>query len=292
MKAIKIIDMNELQLYRIEHATNSFKNKFNKKNIIIGFSPNEQTIVTKLTNDLKDPLLFTCLCYVFSYEDEKKIKKELSMLGSERDTYMVNKYCGMNGVNQDIYTKSNNIVLSIFSLEKEIYDINYLADERNITTDINELNKLDGKQFNKAINNIIKDSSEPNNTFENLIANLSTHCPLNYGGSLRRFQNVITENDLKKCKQMNNKYYIGYDIRFSNDEEENRLNKLIENLQYDNNKNEYLYIFETYNNSIESIIKQCKDKKIKYTKYYDKCIKINANDYDKLKLIATTADYV
>lgn len=292
MKAIKIIDMNELQLYRIENATKSFKNKFNKKNIIIGFSPNEQTIITKLTNNLKDPLLFTCLCYVFSYEDEKKIKKELSMLRSERDTYIINKCCGMNGVNQDIYTKENNIVLSIFSLEKEIYDINYLADERNITTNINELNKLDNKQFNKAINNIIKDSSEPNNTFENLISNLSIHCPLNYGGSLRRFQDVITENDLKKCKQMNNKYYIGYDIRFSNDEEENRLNKLIENLQYDNNKNEYLYIFETYNNPIESIIKQCKDKKIKYSKHYDRCIKINANDYDKLKLIATTADYV
>ena len=60
MKAIKIIDMNELQLYKIENATKSFKNKFNKKNIIIGFSPNEQTIITKLTNDLKDPLLFTC----------------------------------------------------------------------------------------------------------------------------------------------------------------------------------------------------------------------------------------
>lgn len=292
MKAIKIIDMNELQLYKIENATKSFKNKFNKKNIIIGFSPNEQTIITKLTNNLKDPLLFTCLCYVFSYEDEKKIKKDLSMLSSERDTYIINKCCGMNGVNQDIYTKMNNIVLSIFSLEKEIYDINYLADERNIITNINELNKLDNKQFNKAINNIIKDSSEPNNTFENLISNLSMHCPLNYGGSLRRFQDVITENDLKKCKQMNNKYYIGYDIRFSNDEEENKLNKLIENLQYDNNKNEYLYIFETYNNPIESIIKQCKDKKIKYSKHYDRCIKINANDYDKLKLIATTADYV
>lgn len=294
MKAIKIINNNELQVYKIEKPTKEFKKEFNKKNIIISFSPYENSIITKLTDNFKDPLIFTCLCYVFSYADEKTIKKEFSHINNIEFDYMKNKKCGMNGVNQDIYTKNNNVVLSLMSLESETYNANYLGDEYNITTNINELSKLDNNTFNKTINKIVQTASEPVKDFNNFIKILSRNCPINYGGSLRKFNNVITEEDLKKCKEMKNSYYIGYDIRFSNNHEENKLNNIIENLVYNREKetNEFIFIYETYNNPIENIIKECKNKNIKYIQCYDKCLRILAKDYEKLKLTASVSDYI
>ena len=294
MKAEKVIDNLYLQVYHVSNLTKDYKNEFPKQNVIITYAPETSGIISKNSADIRDPLLNLGYTYIFTTLNKEEIITKLKIKepfdkSIEKD-YLNNKSCGMNGVNQDIYTKNNNVVMSVMSSQSELYPINYIRGDIDILTNYKELSGLTGAKFKTAINKAVNSVITPLKTFNNLIKSLSKEFPLNYGGSIRRFKNTITENDLKKKDSNEYKYYIGYDIRYSNYKQENDLNKIMEKLTKE--KDDVLYVYETYSNPIKDILKQCKEKKIKYELVYKYCIKIKEEDYDKLNLSACVSEYV
>ena len=299
MKAFKIFDAPYTQIYHISKPSKEFKNKYKLSSIVISYLPTMKSIITKNVDKLLDPIVLNGFAYIFTTKDKKDVFNELRIKkapdASIFEDYINNKKCGMNGVNQDIFNKNDNVVLSVMSVQNEIYPPSYLEGETDILTNIKELEKLTPKHLQNSINKAIKSKTKHIDNLLEFIQYLSDEFPINYGGSLRRFSDTIDESSFKKSSQKNDlKYYIGYDIRYSDSMEENDLNKLMEKLSDwdERKKDNFIYVYETYNNPMNEIIKQCENKKIKYKIMFNHCIKINENDYDKLKLISHMSDYV
>lgn len=295
MKLKKVIDYPSLQCYIIDKFDKKLNKKYPKNNIIIRFRPLISLVSTINTDDLPGYEIFNDMIYMFCKRSTKYNEKSLkkiyeNILGKNTSNNLV-KYCGLNSCEQSLFTKDNNVILQIFSLENREYPITYFKESINVITNYNEISKTSNDKLKSAINKIVKDNSIDVSDFETFVKLLNDNFPLNYGGSLRRFENEIEFNEKSTTrKQKEYDFYIGYDLRFSNSQKENELVNRFEDISYkDKNK---IVICETYNNKISDIKKQCKNKKIKYTELNKYAIKIDNKDFDKLKLVSTISDFI
>ena len=204
---------------------------------------------------------------------------------------VINKKCGLNAGDQNMYDDKHNLGLILFSLNKYEYPPTFIDQSINIMSNYDEIINLNKDKFNKAITNIYNKNNKPLNSFVEFVELIQKKFPLNYMLTIRRFYSVIKESDLKGVK--NNKkadLYVGYDAREIDNVKENKLIKHMEELTYSDN--DMILLYETYNNPMEKIIKQCEDKHIKYERVHKHCIKMNVKNYNKLNLVSTICDYL
>lgn len=307
----KILDYPFFQCYLIDKSDKETNKMFPENNIIVKYNPQLSLVSTVNVSTLPSWEIFNDLTYMFCKQSTKFNEKTLTNLYrniiGKQETENTVKYCGLNSCEQSLFTKDNNVILQLYSLENKEYPITFLQESVNIVTNYDDIKKLNKDKLKTALNNIVDNNSVHVSNFVEFIKMLNQCFPLNYGGTLRRFEKIIdfskinqkdtskvNQKDISKVNQKDTHksydYYIGYDLRFSNSIKENELVHIFEDLSYDD-KNKII-ICETYNNSIKDIIKQCKQKKIKYSVIDKYTIKINNEDYDKLKFITTIADFI
>ena len=288
MEFKKVIDKDYLQVYTIIKPSKEWISKYPHNSVIISFNNNTKTVMLRNTDNAFDWKILNSISYIFTTLNEKAVKKMFSSL-PYNDSMPFNKHCGLNPVDQTLYTADKNVILSIFSLQECIYSPNYIAESINVKSSYDEIMNTDNKQFHEVINKIVKTASKPLNSFVNFIDAIYKSFPFNYMATLRRFNEVIKEDDLKK-ETNNNKYYIGYDMRYGDLYKENKLIHKMEDLNY--NDTDKIVIFETYNNPMSKIIQQLKAKDIKFKQIHEHCIQLNVKDYNKLKLVSTITDFI
>lgn len=288
MEFKKVIDKDYLQVYCILKPNKEWTSKYPHNSVIISFNNNTKTVMLRNTNNAFDWKVLNSISYIFTTLNEKAVKKMFSAL-PYMDGMPFNKHCGLNPVDQTLYTPDKNVILSVFSLQECVYSPNYIAETINVKTNYDEMMNVSSRQFHEVINKIVKIACKPVGSFVNFVDSLYKSFPFNYMATLRRFKDVIKEEDLKE--QINtNRYYIGYDMRYGDLFKENKLIQKMEEMNY--GENDRIVVFETYNNPMSKIIQQLKAKDIKYKQIHEHCIQLSVKDYDKLKLVSTITDFI
>lgn len=294
MKLTKIIDSDITQLYNIQNADDKWNKKFPKKNVCIIYDFNNKSVYVENVDVIPVFKLIDKLSYVFSKQPAKQLEKSFKFMQYMNTNDNIIKRCGFNGVNSELLTNGYNAVISLMSLKQYEYSPLYLPQEIYIRCDYDKLINLNDYQniFNKIV---VKHCEQYKlKHVIDFIEELKNNFPLNYGGTVRRFVNII-DNKALTNNEINDdiKYYIGYDCRTATTNDEIKLSQHIENDIY-NIKNECVYVYETYNNPMKTIKEICKNENIKYKDIHKHCIKINNDDYNKLstKLTATLSDFI
>lgn len=291
MELRKIIDNDFLQIYSIKNPNKEWLKKFPNKSTILTYDLNSKTVMLRNTNELFNWNFFKSITYVFTTVPEQAVIKMFQFMIEDK-SFPLNKKCGLNACNQTLYTDKHNVVISLFSLNTYKYPPTFIDQSINIVSNYEEIINLDKNKFKKAIMKIFDKNNKPIKSFVDFVEGLQENFPLNYMITIRRFYDVIKESDLKTPKENEKQFdfYIGYDIRSADRIKENNLIKHMEELSYSNDDSILLY--ETYNNPMSEIIKQCKSKNISYEKIHKHCIKLTIKDYNKLNLISTICDYL
>ena len=290
MELKKVIDGDYLQIYTIKKPNKNWLKKFPNKSIIISYNLETKIVTLKNTNEMFDWNIFKDLTYIFTTISETVISKMFKDITDEHIN-VINKKCGLNAGDQNMYDDKHNLGLTLFSLNKYEYPPTFIDQSINIMSNYDEIINLNKDKFNKAITNIYNKNNKPLNSFVEFVESIQKKFPLNYMLTIRRFYSVIKESDLKGVK--NNKkadLYVGYDAREIDNVKENNLIKHMEELTYSDN--DMILLYETYNNPMEKIIKQCEDKHIKYEMVHKHCIKMNVKNYNKLDLVSSICDYL
>lgn len=294
MELLKVVDNEELQVYSIIKPTNDFKSTFPKQFTIVTYNYNGNIVILENTDTLPWNV-FNGLSYVFSYKEPKTLTKLFTNITGKRKqtkTKKFKKYCGLNAVEQTLFSNEEDVVLSLMTLNDYEYNPHILNQYVYITTNYDEMINVNKNELIAATNKIIVEDMVKLKSFVDFIVKLKESFPLNYGATIRRFNKKITLKDITTIpKNINDnklQYYIGYDQRNSN-KDEIEMMRHIESICYNN---DIVYVYETYNNPIKSIMKQCDDKKIPYKKIYKKIIQISGSDYDKLEFVKTIADFI
>lgn len=295
MELIKIIDQDYIQIYHIKNPSKTWKNKFPQPVVNISYDPYNSIISCRNINNLFEWSVLDNYTYIFTTLPEKVIISTFSMflddikLNFNKNQFI--KKCGLNGVKQELYTKENNVIITVMSQQNQIYPPSYISESVNIISNYNEIINLDKQRFIKAINKIMNKEQQHIKNFVDFVHLIHINFPLNYMLTLRRFPNVIKEGDLNKNIENNElQYYIGYDMRFGNNDEENKLIEKMENICY--NDNDIIIIYETYNNNINEIIKKCEKQKINFIKLHEYAISVKYKDYKQIDLISMISDYI
>ena len=290
MELKKIIDGDYLQIYTIKKPNKNWLKKFPNKSTIITYNPTTKIVMLKNTNEMFNWSIFNNLTYIFTTVSETVILKMFKGI-TDKSIKTINKRCGLNGCDQYMYDDKHNIGLILFSLSKYKYPPTFVNQSINVMSNYNEIMNLNKDNFNKAITKIYNETNKPLKSFVEFVESIQKKFPLNYSLTVRRFYDVIKESDLNGVK--NNKIvnlYIGYDSRGIDNVKENKLIKHMEELTYSDD--DTILLYETYNNPMAKIIKQCEDKNIKYEKVHKHCIKLDIKSYNKLDLVSTICDYL
>ena len=294
MELVKVIDSDIMQLYAIHNADTTWNKTYPKKNVCVIYDVNNKAVYIENVDTIPIFNLIDKFSYVFSKQPDKQLKKAYKFMNDIHlsDTNIAKK-CGFNGVNSELLTNDCNAVMSIMSLKQYEYTPTYLTQEIYIQSDYNEMITTNDYQhiINKVVNKHCKQVKLKH--FVDFIEELKNNFPLNYGGSIRRFVNIINKQTLKTDKKNKHEYYIGYDCRTTDTANEIKLAEHIEHDVY-TSKDDTVYVYETYNNPIENIKRICKDNNIPYEDIHKHCIKVNGDDYNKLstQLVATLSDFI
>ena len=318
MELHKVIDESLLQIYNIVKPDKQWKSVFPYKYVYIYYDIMNNNVFIKQSNDFDIyKLLDICtnpmsnyFAYVFTTEPISKLKRLTSCLydmkSKDKNKYYVDKTCGLNPANPELFTKENNVMFNILSKDNFEYPPTFIHEHIYVLSNYDEIINENKKAFNKCINNIVNKDidkqiesnkhSKYNSLFVKFIIDLKNNFPLNYNGSIRRFSNKITSKDFITKGTNNNetlKFYIGYDSRDIDSQKENSLVKTMETIT-DTNKNNWMIIYETYNNPIKNIIDVCNKNNIEYKIVNKKSILIRNNKYSDLAkhLITSISDFV
>lgn len=290
MKLEKVIDVSALQVYHITDPDKEWKKKFPHKSTAIMYNPDRGIVKLKNSNNAFSWEVMNNLTYIFTTLPPKVIKSMFKDLPIGEKAY-VHKKCGLNGGNQSLYSDKSNVVMALYSLPKYEYPPTFTSEKIDIVSNYEEMININPQKFNSAIERIFVEHTRAFNSFVEFVEAIKNKFPLNYMLSIRRFNKVITDADLKKRKPLSSEhFYVGYDMRYGDLVKENKLIQKMESMAYKDNDNIILY--ETYNNPLETILKQCKNKHIKYTQPHKHCIKLNIKDYLKLELVSRISDFV
>ena len=318
MELHKVIDESLLQIYNIVKPDKQWKSVFPYKYVYVYYDIMNNNVFIKQSNDFDIyKLLDICtnpmsnyFAYVFTTEPINKLKRLTSCLydmkSKDKNKYYVDKTCGLNPANPELFTKENNVMFNILSKDNFEYPPTFIHEHIYVLSNYDEIINENKKAFNKCINNIVNKDidkqiesnkhSKYNSLFVKFIIDLKNNFPLNYNGSIRRFSNKITSKDFITKGTNNNetlKFYIGYDSRDIDSQKENSLVKTMETIT-DTNKNNWMIIYETYNNPIKNIIDICNKNNIEYKIVNKKSILIRNNKYSDLAkhLITSISDFV
>ena len=290
MELKRIIDKAYLQVYRVVNPDAGWKKEFPNASTIITYDINSSVVKLKNTNAAFDWSILTNITYIFTTLPEKAIKSSFAGLPMS-PSVPLRKKCGLNASNQKLYTKENNVVLSLYSLQDFEYPPTFLTEHFDVVSNFDEIMSLEDQQLQNAICKMGRKHMRTFKSFVDFVNAIKKNFPLNYMITIRRFYDKITLNDLKKPGTLKpHTMYIGYDMRYGDLMKENVLIRKMESLSY--NENDEMLIYETYNNPMDSILQQCKEKNITYTQPYKHCIRIKVNDYEKLKLVSTISDFL
>lgn len=318
MELHKVIDESLLQIYNIVKPDKQWKSVFPYKYVYVYYDIMNNNVFIKQSNDFDIyKLLDICtnpmsnyFAYMFTTESISKLKRLTSCLydmkSKDKNKYYVDKTCGLNPANPELFTKDNNVMFNILSKDNFEYPPTFIHEHIYVLSNYDEIINENKKAFNKCINNIVNKDIEKqiesnkhskyNSLFVKFIIDLKNNFPLNYNGSIRRFSNKITSKDFITKGTNNNetlKFYIGYDSRDIDSQKENSLVKTMETIT-DTNKNNWMIIYETYNNPIKNIIDICNKNNIEYKIVNKKSILIRNNKYSDLAkhLITSISDFV
>lgn len=318
MELHKIVDEECLQIYNVIKPDKQWKEVFPYKYVYIYYDLMDNNIYIKQSNEF-DVYKLIDICtnmnsdtfaYVFATESATKLKRLTSCLTNEIDDknnkYYVDKTCGLNPANPELFTKENNVMFNILSKDNFKYSPLFINEHIYVLSDYKEIINENKKSFYKCINNIVNDNmkiqiennkkSKYKSQFVKFVIDLKNYFPFNYNGSIRRFEDKITAKDFLTLPINSKdfiKYYIGYDSRDIDSLKENDLVKQMETLT-DNNKNNWMIIYETYNNPIKKILNICDKNKIEYKMVNKKSILIKNSSYNTLEkhLYTSIADFV
>ena len=318
MELHKVIDESLLQIYNIVKPDKQWKSVFPYKYVYVYYDIMNNNVFIKQSNDFDIyKLLDICtnpmsnyFAYVFTTEPISKLKRLTSCLydmkSKDKNKYYVDKTCGLNPANPELFTKDNNVMFNILSKDNFEYPPTFIHEHIYVLSNYNEIINENKKVFNKCINNIVNKDIEKQiesnkhskykSLFVKFVIDLKNNFPLNYNGSIRRFSNKITSKDFTTKGTNTNetlKFYIGYDSRDIDSQKENSLVKTMETIT-DTNKNNWMIIYETYNNPIKNIIDVCTKNNIEYKIVNKKSILIRNNKYSELAkhLITSISDFV
>lgn len=318
MELHKVIDESLLQIYNIVKPDKQWKSVFPYKYVYIYYDIMNNNVFIKQSNDFDIyKLLDICtnpmsnyFAYMFTTEPISKLKRLTSCLydmkSKDKNKYYVDKTCGLNPANPELFTKDNNVMFNVLSKDNFEYPPTFIHEHIYVLSNYDEIINENKKVFNKCINNIVNKDidkqiesnkhSKYKSLFVKFIIDLKNNFPLNYNGSIRRFSNKITSKDFITKGTNNNetlKFYIGYDSRDIDSQKENSLVKTMETIT-DTNKNNWMIIYETYNNPIKNIIDVCNKNNIEYKIVNKKSILIRNNKYSDLAkhLITSISDFV
>lgn len=318
MELHKVIDESLLQIYNIVKPDKQWKSVFPYKYVYVYYDIMNNNVFIKQSNDFDIyKLLDICtnpmsnyFAYMFTTESISKLKRLTSCLydmkSKDKNKYYVDKTCGLNPANPELFTKDNNVMFNVLSKDNFEYPPTFIHEHIYVLSNYDEIINENKKAFNKCINNIVNKDidkqiesnkhSKYNSLFVKFIIDLKNNFPLNYNGSIRRFSNKITSKDFITKGTNNNetlKFYIGYDSRDIDSQKENSLVKTMETIT-DTNKNIWMIIYETYNNPIKNIIDVCNKNNIEYKIVNKKSILIRNNKYSDLAkhLITSISDFV
>ena len=292
MELVRVVDGDVLQLYSVHKPDNKWLKAFPKKNVCVMYDVNKSCVCIENIDTIPLYDLFDKLCYVFSTQPEKQLKTTYKFMNNR----VVNKdgvvkKCGFNSSNPELITKEYNAVLSLMSLSQYEYSPRYLTQEVFVQTTYDELTSVHDFQqvFTKIVNKHCEQFKHKH--VVDFVKSLQQHFPLNYGGSLRRFPGKITTKSLSSLSK-DVEYYVGYDCRNITGAKEIKLAQHMEQYIYSNN--DYVYVYETYNNSIDNIKQLCKNNGIVYKDINKHCVLVNNDDYNRLssQLKATLSDFI
>lgn len=293
MKLTKIIDGDIIQLYNITNTDDKWNKKYPKKNVCVIYDINNKIVYIENVDIVPIFKLIDKISYIFSKQPIKQLEKSFKFMQNIKSHDAVVKRCGFNGVNSELLTNEYNAVVSLMSLNQYEYNPTYLTQEIFIQSNYDELIKIN--DYQKIFKKIVDKHCDQfkYNHFVDFIEELKNNFPLNYGGSIRRFVDIIDNKTLTNYNNNKVNYYIGYDCRASTTDDEIKLSQHIENNTYKLNK-DYVFVYETYNNSMKKIKDICKKENIEFKDIHKHCIKVSNNDYNKLstKLISTLSDFI
>ena len=290
MKFEKVIDEAYTQVYHVVEPSKEWLKRFPCKTTIITYNPNTAIIKSKNTNAPIDISIVAVFSYVFTTIPPAAIKSVFKGLPFDTPPKL-RKHCGLNGCEQSLYSEKNNTLISLFSLPKYEYPPTYIRERINIVASYDEIMNIDDKLFDQVVGNIFVKSNSKIKSLIDFVDTIKERFPFNYMLTVRRFHKTLTNDSFKNPKPLGLKhFYIGYDMRYGDLIKENKLIKRMESLAY-NDKDDIL-VYETYNNPMKTIIKQCEDKQIKYTEIHKHCIKLKMEDYLKLNLVSKISDFV
>ena len=283
-------------MYAVHNADDKWNKTYPKKNVCVIYDVNNKSVYVENVDTIPIFSLMDKFSYIFSKQPDKQLKKAFKFMNNINMNGKQNviKKCGFNGVNSELLTNYYNAVMSIMSLSQYEYPPQYLTQEVYIQGDYNEM--LTVKDYQHVANSVVDEHCKQFKFkhFVDFISELQKNFPLNYGGSIRRFVNVIDKQTLKAKPSKNNyEYYIGYDCRTTDTNNEIKLAEHVEHNIY-TSKDDNVYVYETYNNSISKIKEICKNNNLKYKDIHKHCIMVNSDDYNKLStmLVATLSDFI
>ena len=289
----RIFDKPTIQAYSVNNPTKEWLKKYPRKNVVVLFNLYRGEVSIKNTDTLPVFDFIGGCGYIFSTQPPKRLVKELCYINTP-PTDITTKRCGFNPSNSELLTAENNVVLSIFSMYDRDYPPSYTTESIFITSNYDEFTKtVSNKNIHEIISKVMEKHIEqtvPKNLVAFITA-LQESFPLNYGGTIRRYGDVIDKKSLSQ-KITGNDFYIGYDCRCGDTSKEILVSKLMETCSY--KPSDTVRVYETYNNPMEHIQEVCDKNHIKYSFVHKHCITVNSDDYEKLSqlLVARLSDFI
>ena len=278
----KLLDGVNVQAYKINKPTKSFKKLFPKQYIysvdVLG-----QHIVFNVDNLPKNFTLYPPMGYIFTYanslphwliSDKLKYKNVGSVSPSCLDDY---------------FTATSDKVDLILSI----------CPKNNVVpaTFVNELviqccsKELLSKGVKTSILDILKTYLEESNLdAEQWARKVIFNYPINNNGLPVKYPASISDKTLKQTTLKDKDIFIEYDLRPKSYSEEDKVICELENAFED--MEEELTVFETYNGTMKKIIKELDKRKLKYTIEADDRIKVKAKYLRELNLSYQITDFI
>lgn len=295
MKLTKILNYDALQAYSISKPSKRFKLMFPLKYIIILAGNN----CTKLFNIDSIPTNFAYMNivgYIFTY-----CNKLPDFFGASKLNKYTNYGSTCPGCLDQYFTDNANdidLILSICSKDKEM-PLNFkdnLIIRCNSNNLINVTNSVenDHKTLRKNIMNIINSSINEHqlSSTEDWLNNIINNVPLNDNGFPVKYPKIITDKSFhnKSCNINYEDIFIQYDFRASSYDHENSFISSLENAF--ENKNTVVYIYNSYNDIMNTIIKKLDEKHLKYNKLEDDLISTSLKNLHKIDVEYKLTDFI